>query len=120
MVTNLDKVKVMVYLTVGLGPIKGKKLQSSLYDIPPKSLNDIYLHGESICRKMKSIGSYKDNRRDNRYSSRSDNKSKRNYKYDTRRDNRDVAKIDKAAEHRKDRENTTLTVGTIGPWHCVL
>lgn len=37
MVTNLDKVKAADFLTAGLDPIKGKKLQSSLFDIPPKS-----------------------------------------------------------------------------------
>lgn len=56
MVTNLDKVKVAGFLATGLDHIKGKKLRSSLYDMPPKSLNDIYLRGEAIRRKLESIG----------------------------------------------------------------
>ena len=58
---------------------------------------------------MESIGSYKDNLRDDRYSSWSDNKYKRNDRYDSRRDTRDVAKIDKGAECMKDRDNTAFT-----------
>ncbi|XP_074352827.1 uncharacterized protein LOC141691978 [Apium graveolens] len=56
MVTNLDKVKAMGFLTAGLDPYKGKKLRSSLYNFPPKSLNDIYVRGENIHWKMESIG----------------------------------------------------------------
>lgn len=56
MVTNLDKVKAAGFLAAGLDPFKGKKLRSSLYDMPPKSLNDIYLRGEAIRRKLESIG----------------------------------------------------------------
>ncbi|XP_074356026.1 uncharacterized protein LOC141695698 [Apium graveolens] len=56
MVTNLDKVKEMGFLTTGLDPYKGKKLRSSLYDFPPKSLNDIYVRGENIRQKMEIIG----------------------------------------------------------------
>ena len=56
MVTNLDKAKAVGFLTAGLDPIMGKKLRSSLYDMPPKSLNDIYVRGESIRRKMETIG----------------------------------------------------------------
>ena len=52
MVTNLDKVKAAGFLTAGLDPVRGKKLWSSLYDLPPKSLDDIYLRGESIRRKI--------------------------------------------------------------------
>lgn len=43
MVTNLDKVKATGFLAVGLDPVKRKKLKSSLYDMPPCSLNVIYL-----------------------------------------------------------------------------
>lgn len=56
MVTNSDKVKVAGVLVAGLDPIKGNKLQCSHCNIPHKSLNDIYVRGESIWRKMKSIG----------------------------------------------------------------
>ncbi|KAK1364286.1 hypothetical protein POM88_039847 [Heracleum sosnowskyi] len=63
MVTNLDKVKAAGFLAAGLDPVKGKKLRSSLYDIPPKSLNDIYVRGEAIRRKLESIGGYKESRR---------------------------------------------------------
>lgn len=42
MVPNLDKVKEAGFLVVGLDPVKGKKFRSSLYEIPPNSLNDIY------------------------------------------------------------------------------
>ncbi|XP_074377897.1 uncharacterized protein LOC141719418 [Apium graveolens] len=66
MVTNLDKVKVMGFLTAGREPYKGKTILSSLYDFPPKSLNDIYVRGENIRRKMESIGGYKDSRRDDK------------------------------------------------------
>lgn len=66
MVTNLDKVKAAGFLSAGLDPIKGKKLRSSLYDMPPKSLNDIYLRGEAIRRKMESIGGYKETKKHDR------------------------------------------------------
>ena len=99
MVTNLDKVKAAGFLTTGLDPVKGKKLRSSLYDIPPKSLNDIYLRGESIRRKMESIGGHKSDRKDDRYSSRSDNKGRKNDGYRSRRDERD-----ERAERRRDRD----------------
>ncbi|XP_063941458.1 uncharacterized protein LOC135149627 [Daucus carota subsp. sativus] len=108
MVTNLDKVKAAGFLTAGLDPVKGKKLRSSLYDIPPKSLNDIYLRGESIRRKMESIGGHKNDRKDDRYSSRSDNKGKRNDGYRGRRDERDE-KLDRGAKRRRDRDNTVFT-----------
>ena len=58
---------------------------------------------------MESIGSYKDNRRDNRYSSQSDNESKKNDRFDSRRDNQDVAKIDRLVKRRRDRDKTTFT-----------
>nr|XP_017250859.1 PREDICTED: uncharacterized protein LOC108221497 [Daucus carota subsp. sativus] len=58
MITNLNKVKAAGFLTAGLDPVKGKKLRSSLYDIPPKSLDDIYLRGESIRRKIETVGSH--------------------------------------------------------------
>ncbi|KAL8155442.1 hypothetical protein AgCh_000727 [Apium graveolens] len=66
MVTNLDKVKEMGFLTEGLDPYKGKTLRSSLYDFPPRSLNDIYVRDENIRQKMESIGGYKDSQRDDR------------------------------------------------------
>ncbi|XP_074351572.1 uncharacterized protein LOC141690696 [Apium graveolens] len=53
MVTNLDKVKAMGLFMAGLDPYKDKNLRSSLYDFPPKSLNDIYVRGENIRRKWK-------------------------------------------------------------------
>lgn len=56
MVTNLEKIKAMGFLTAGLDPIKDKKLRSLLYNFSPESLNDIYVSGENIRRKMKSIG----------------------------------------------------------------
>ncbi|XP_063949875.1 uncharacterized protein LOC135152721 [Daucus carota subsp. sativus] len=108
MVTNLDKVKAAGFLTAGLDPVKGKKLRSSLYDIPPKSLNDIYLRGESIRRKMESIGGHKSDRKDDRYSSRSDGRGKRNDSHRGRRDERDE-KLDRGAERRRDRDSTVFT-----------
>ncbi|XP_074377447.1 uncharacterized protein LOC141718966 [Apium graveolens] len=109
MVTNLDKIKAMGFLTVGLDPYKGKKLRSSLYDFPPKSLNDIYVRGENIRRKMESIGGYKDSRRDDR--------SKRADRYEGSRsgsDRRDSRKegrkeTDRGAERRRDRDSAVFT-----------
>ncbi|XP_074352587.1 uncharacterized protein LOC141691731 [Apium graveolens] len=109
MVTYLDKVKVMGFLTAGLDPYKGKKLRSSLQDFPPKSLNDIYVRGENIRRKMESIGGYKDSRRDDR--------SKRADKYEGSRsgsDRRDGRKegrkeMDRGAERRRDRDSAVFT-----------
>ena len=68
---NLEKVKAVGFLTAGLDAIKDKKFWSPLYDILSKSLNDIYLCGKSIRRKMESISSYKDSCKVDRYSSRS-------------------------------------------------
>lgn len=51
MVTNLDKIKAMGFLTAGLDPVKGKKLRSSRYDLPPRSLNDIYMRGREHQKK---------------------------------------------------------------------
>lgn len=34
-VTNLEKMKAIGFLIAGLDAIKGKKLRSSLYDLPP-------------------------------------------------------------------------------------
>ncbi|KAL8112147.1 hypothetical protein AgCh_019733 [Apium graveolens] len=109
MVTNLDKIKAMGFLTAGLDPYKGKKLRSSLYDFPPKSLNDIYVRGENIRRKMESIGGYKDSRRDDR--------SKRADRYEGSRsgpDRRDSRKegrkeTDRGAERRRDRDPAVFT-----------
>ncbi|XP_074383635.1 uncharacterized protein LOC141725117 [Apium graveolens] len=109
MVTNLDKIKAMGFLTVGLDPYKGKKLRSSLYDFPPKSLNDIYVRGENIRRKMESIGGYKDSRRDDR--------SKRADRYEGSRsgaDRKDGRKegrkeTDPGAERRRDRDSAVFT-----------
>ncbi|XP_074360621.1 uncharacterized protein LOC141700838 [Apium graveolens] len=109
MVTNLDKIKAMGFLTAGLDPYKGKKLRSSLYDFPPKSLNDIYVRGENIRRKMESIGGYKDTRRDDR--------SKRADRYEGSRsgsDRRDSRKegrkeTDRGAERRRDRDSAVFT-----------
>ncbi|XP_074374051.1 uncharacterized protein LOC141714430 [Apium graveolens] len=109
MVTNLDKIKVMGFLTAGLDPYKGKKLRSSLYDFPTKSLNDIYVRGENIRRKMESIGGYKDTRRDDR--------SKRADRYEGSRsgsDRRDSIKegrkeTDRGAERRRDRDSAVFT-----------
>ncbi|XP_074343101.1 uncharacterized protein LOC141680914 [Apium graveolens] len=109
MVTNLDKIKAMGFLTVGLDPYKGKKLRSSLYDFPPKSLNDIYVRGENIRRKMESIGGYKDTRRDDR--------SKRADRYEGSRsgsDRRDSRKegrkeTDRGVERRRDIDSAVFT-----------
>ncbi|XP_074378249.1 uncharacterized protein LOC141719776 [Apium graveolens] len=109
MVTNLDKIKAMGFLMVGLDPYKDKKLRSSLYDFPLKSLNDIYVRGENIRRKMKSIGGYKDSRRDDR--------SKRADRYEGSRsgsDRRDSRKegrkeTDREAERRRDRDSAVFT-----------
>ncbi|XP_074352997.1 uncharacterized protein LOC141692157 [Apium graveolens] len=109
MVTNLDKIKAMGFLTAGLDPYKGKKLRSSLYDFPPKSLNDIYVRGENIRRKMESIGGYKDSRRDDR--------SKRADRYEGSRsgsDRRDSRKegrkeTDRGTERRRDRDSAVFT-----------
>ncbi|XP_074360790.1 uncharacterized protein LOC141701043 [Apium graveolens] len=109
MVTNLDKIKAMGFLTAGLDPYKGKKLRSSLYGFPPKSLNDIYVRGENIRRKMESIGGYKDSRRDDR--------SKRADRYEgsrsgsDRRDSRNEGRkeTDRGAERRRDRDSAMFT-----------
>ncbi|KAK1387029.1 hypothetical protein POM88_015207 [Heracleum sosnowskyi] len=94
------------FLSAGLDPIKGKKLRSSLYDIPPKSLNDIYLRGESIRRKMESIGGYRENRKEDRGRKGHD-------RYDSGKryeDRRDEAKgRDKGAERRRDRDSIAFT-----------
>ncbi|XP_074350611.1 uncharacterized protein LOC141689957 [Apium graveolens] len=109
MVTILTKVKAMGFLTVGLDPYKGKKLRSSLYNFPPRSLNDIYVRGENIRQKIESIGGYKDSRRDDR--------SKRADRYEGSRsdsDRRDGRKegrkeTDRGAERRRDRDSPILT-----------
>lgn len=56
MVTNLDKIKAVGFLTVGLDTVKGNKTPLFSLRFPPKILNDIYVRGENIWRKMKSIG----------------------------------------------------------------
>ncbi|XP_074361863.1 uncharacterized protein LOC141702059 [Apium graveolens] len=55
MVTNLDKVKAMGFLMAGLDPYKGKKLRSSLYEIPP-SPSMIFIRGEKYPEKWKALG----------------------------------------------------------------
>lgn len=89
----------------GLDPVKSKKLRFSLYSITSKSLNDIYLRGEAIRRKMESIGGYKgDQRNDKGRKRRERDDSSRRY-----RDRRDVRKEgDKGAEQRRDRDNTVF------------
>ncbi|KAK1392246.1 hypothetical protein POM88_011302 [Heracleum sosnowskyi] len=109
MVTNLDKVKAAGFLAAGLDPIKGKKLRSSLYDIPPKSLNDIYVRGEAIRRKIESIGGYKerkknDSREDRMNNSRDDRRGRGDIK-SRLTDNRP----DKGADRRRDRDNAVFT-----------
>ncbi|XP_074373742.1 uncharacterized protein LOC141714100 [Apium graveolens] len=109
MVTNLDKFKVIGFLTAGLDPYKGKKLRSSLYNFPLKSMNGIYVRGGHIRRKMESIGGYKD--------SRSDNRSKRADKYEISRsdiDRRDSKKegrkeTDRGGERHRDRDLAVFT-----------
>ncbi|KAK1372396.1 hypothetical protein POM88_028589 [Heracleum sosnowskyi] len=103
MVTNLDKVKAAGFLAAGLDPVKGKKLRSSLYDVPPKSLNDIYLRGEAIRRKLESIGGSRDSRK-YESSGRDDRRGQGDIKSrltDTR--------PDKGAERRRDRDSTVFT-----------
>ncbi|XP_074347121.1 uncharacterized protein LOC141685947 [Apium graveolens] len=109
MVTNLDKVKAMGFLTVGLDPYKSKKLRSSLYDFPPKFLNDIYVRGENIRRKMESIWGYKDSRRDDR--SKQADKYKGSRSGSDRRDGRKKGRkeIDRGAEWRRDRDSAVFT-----------
>ncbi|KAK1351824.1 hypothetical protein POM88_053965 [Heracleum sosnowskyi] len=106
MVTNLDKVKAAGFLSAGLDPVKGKKLRSSLYDIPPKSLNDIYLWGESIRRRMESIGGYKDSRREDRGKKGRD-RYESSRRYDDRRS--DAKGRDKGVERRRDKDSTVFT-----------
>ncbi|XP_074368150.1 uncharacterized protein LOC141708422 [Apium graveolens] len=110
MVTNLDMVKAMGFLTAGMDPYKGKKLCSSLYNSPPlKSLNDIYVRGENIQRKMESIGGYKHSRRDDH--------SKRTERYESSRsgvDRRDSRKeerkeTNREVEHRQDTDSAVFT-----------
>ncbi|XP_074378022.1 uncharacterized protein LOC141719543 [Apium graveolens] len=109
MVTNIDKVKAMGFLTAGLDPYKGKKLCSSLYNFSPKSLNEIYVRGENIRRKMESTGGYKDSQRDDR--------SKRSDRYESSRsgsDKRDGKKegrkeTDCESERRRDRDLVVFT-----------
>lgn len=52
MVTNLEKIKVIGFWIAGLDPVKGKNLCSPLHDFLPRTLNDIYVRGENIRRKM--------------------------------------------------------------------
>ncbi|KAK1363227.1 hypothetical protein POM88_038788 [Heracleum sosnowskyi] len=103
MVTNLDKVKAAGFLAARLDPVKDKKLRSSLYDIPPKSLNDIYVRGEAIRRKLESIGGYKESRK-NESSIRDDRRSRGDFK-SRLTDNRP----DRGAERRRDRDSTVFT-----------
>ena len=104
MVTNLDKTKAMWFLTAGLDPVKGKKLRSSLYDFPPKSLNDIYVRGENIRWKMESIGGYKDSRREDSWRDSSRGQSSR---YDSRQD--DMRSSDRGAQRQRDKDSTAFT-----------
>ncbi|XP_074354625.1 uncharacterized protein LOC141693419 [Apium graveolens] len=109
MVTNLDKVKAMGFLTAGLNPYKGKKLRSSPYDFPLNPLNDIYVRGENIRQKMQIIGGYKDSRRDDR-SKRAD-RYKSSRSGSDRRDGRKKGRKETArgAERRRDRDSAVFT-----------
>ncbi|XP_074337219.1 uncharacterized protein LOC141674410 [Apium graveolens] len=109
MVTNLDKVKAMGFLTPGLDPYKGKKLHSFLYDFRPRSLNDIYMRGENIRQKMESIGGYMDSRRDDR-SKRAD-KHEGSRSGTDRKDGRKEGRkeTDRGAERRRDRDSSVFT-----------
>lgn len=50
MVTNLNKIKAMGFMTAGLDLIKGKKLRSLLYDLCLKFINNI-----CVCEREEKI-----------------------------------------------------------------
>ncbi|XP_074351435.1 uncharacterized protein LOC141690543 [Apium graveolens] len=111
MMTNLNKNKAMGYLTTTLDPTKGKKLLSSLYDYSLKSLNDIYVRGENIRRKMEILEGYREPRREdrNRKFGRSDYYRGSNSDRRDDRRNEGEKQTDKGLDMRRDRDSTAFT-----------